>query len=537
MITCNNCGKQVSAGATGANGATVCPFCGAPLVAKEGNASRQNDQEQTAIPAWLESLKASERPGTSASGSYNFSTSDLVDEDALPGWMRPDSAELAKKSDSNKYPAVRPSWMPAPNTDAASAGSGTPTDRLSAGSLIDSDALPSWMRPAPSSPAEPLSAASLVEPGSLPGWLTGPQSQIQQAYSPTPQAASFQGQPAFNTPNGPNAPVPPLPTQASPAYPMNQAGQVDRMQQGAWQQPAPLAPDANQAGISASSLLDMQALPEWMRTGGQPQSPSQFPSGSQPGQNSANGLTPGSLIDMDALPAWLRNADSPPQSGSYGSPIMQGNSGVYGSQGSQGTPGSLPRIENMRVPNRPRAEMAPLEQSEVAANVFSSMLGVASNPPAYPATPTGDYASMQQNFQARPYQHSPEPRFSAPSQGAPTGQGQTGPQAFSGMQQSPASATWNGQQEQQGQPGQPGNQGNQQGMYPNAQNGYASYPGAQSVGALSPQPSSQMYASPDASGMGQAGAGNAGLVQTGAAAGTKPARRGFFETIREWFHI
>ncbi len=530
MITCNNCGKQVSAGAAGASGAAVCPICGAPLVAKEGNASRQNDQEQTAIPAWLESLKASERPGTSASGSYNFSTADLVEEDALPGWMRPDSAELAKKSDSNKYPAVRPSWMSAPNTDAASTGSGTPTDRLSAGSLIDSDALPSWMRPAPSSPAEPLSAASLVEPGSLPGWLTGPQSQIQQAYSSIPQAASFQGQPAFNTPNGPNAPVPPLPAQASPAYPMNQAGQVDRMSQGAWQQPDPLAPDANQSGISASSLLDMQALPEWMRAGGQPQSPSQFPAGSQPGQSAANGLTPGSLIDMDALPAWLRNADLTPQSGGYGSPIMQGNSGAYGSQSSQGTPGSLPRVENMRVPNRPRAEMAPLEQSEVAANVFSSMLGVASNSPTYPAAPMGDYASMQQNFQAQPYQHSPEPRFAAPAQSMPTGQ--TGSQAFPGMQQAPASMTWNGQQGQTGQIGQAGQPGSQQGINPNAQNGYVGYPSA-----LSPQPSSQMYASPDASGMGQAGAGNTGLAQTGAATGTKPARRGFFETIREWFHI
>jgi hypothetical protein len=517
VITCNNCRKQVSADAT------VCQFCGASLVAKEGTTPRPNDQEQPAIPAWLESLKASERPGTSASGSYSFSTADLVDEDALPGWMRPDSAELAKKSDSNKYPAVRPSWMSAPNTDATAPGgtSGPPTDRLSAGSLIDSGSLPSWMRPAPSSPSAPLSAASLVEPDSLPGWLSGPQNLSpnmqnipNQTYQPAPPpAAPFQGQSVFN------APVPPYPAQASPAYSMNQAGlggQQSQEQQATWQQSgsfSPLAQDANR-GISASSLLDAQALPEWLRTGGAQSSP--VPSASQPGQALANGLTPGSLIDMDALPDWLRSADAAPQSG-YGSSIMQGNSGVYGSPG---TPGALPRIENMRVPNRPRAEMAPMEQSEVAANVFSSMLGVASNASSYPA-PNGNYAPAQQSFQAQPYQHSPEPRFAAPS--APFTQqsemGAPGMQGYPGQTQAPAPALWGGQQAQPS------------------------------------HPSPQMYPAPDASGMGsignignggsggqagqmdQASGGNAGLAQSGAAAGTKPAKRGFFETIREWFHI
>ncbi len=478
-MTCNNCGKQVAAGVT------TCQFCGASLAAIEGSNSRLNAQEQPAIPAWLESLRANERPGTPASGTYSFSSADLIDEDDLPGWMRPDSAELAKKSDSNKYPAVRPSWMPAPNTDTNDSGV-TPTGRLSASSLINSASLPAWMRPALSSPPEPLSAASLVEPESLPSWMTTPQGQTYQPVQPSQSpAAPFQDQPMRNPASA--FPVP-VPAQASPAFPVSQPNSAT------WQEPPMSASSSDPSGISASSLLDMQALPEWLRSGGQTPA-------SQPGQGPASGLSAGSLIDVNALPAWLRTAEQTPQNG-YGSPAMQGNSGVYGSSGTS------PRIESMRVPNRPRAEMAPLEQSEVAANVFSSMLGVASNSPAYPTTPAGDFSSMQQNFQGQPSQYSPEPRFAAPQYAAPFTQ-----HGEMGMQQPSAPAVWGGESYQPVQPG------SQQGLGQNAPNMYGAYPGAPDSGQVNIQQNAQAYQAPAMT------------------PGAKPSKRGFFETIREWFHL
>jgi hypothetical protein len=73
-------------------------------------------------------------------------------------------------------------------------------------------------------------------------------------------------------------------------------------------------------------------------------------------------MAAGSLIDMNSMPAWLRNADS----------------GQAGAGTRPGQPQARP------VPSRPRNEMAPQEQSEVAANVFASMLGVAASAPALP---------------------------------------------------------------------------------------------------------------------------------------------------------
>ncbi|TMD45072.1 MAG: hypothetical protein E6I93_17010 [Chloroflexi bacterium] len=98
-------------------------------------------QEQPALPTWLESLRANERPRTPSSGE-SLSTADLFDEDDLPGWMRPEHAEMAENVNGGQYGAPRPSSMPAPNTDA-----GMPPPRgFSASSLVDAASLPSWVQ-------------------------------------------------------------------------------------------------------------------------------------------------------------------------------------------------------------------------------------------------------------------------------------------------------------------------------------------------------------------------------------------------------
>src|SRR6266567_2733783 len=377
MITCNRCGKQVPAGAA------ICSNCGVPV--SSSGRGNMDAQEQPALPTWLESLRANERPRTPASGQ-SFSTADLFDEDDLPGWMRPERAAMAEDVNAGQYGAPRPSSMPAPNTDA-----GMPPPRgFSASSLIDSASLPSWVQenqPAAQGPGggsyfpgeaqAPFSAASLIEPDSLPSLISG-QPSLQQPV----QNWFDSGSATFNAPQ------------------QAQSGRID--------------PETPPRLMSAQDLIDPQALPSWMSgwqgRPGQANQPNQQSRQSQPGQmaqstwqgppsqaapgsgDSGAGLSAASLLDMNALPAWLRNADSQPQGTPPG---MQQGSNVPASSG---------RVESIRVPSRPRAEMAPQEQSEVAATIFSSMLGVASGAPSYPAQPAPFGVQPQQNFQNVPPQ-------------------------------------------------------------------------------------------------------------------------------------
>lgn len=512
MITCNRCGKQVPAGVAN------CSNCGMSLSSLgRGNLDAQ---EQPALPTWLESLRANERPRTPASGQ-SFSTADLVDEDDLPGWMRPERAEMAEDANASQYGAPRPSSMPAPNTD----DSMIPPKGFSANSLVDSASLPTWVKmneptaQAPGSgsyiPREaqgPFSAASLIEPDSLPGWLTGQPSQPSPTQNRSDSSATWAAgaPPPFNPP--PQAPVgrvhPETPPRLMSAQDLidpqalsswvsgqpKQPNQPGQMAQSTWQGGPPQAAQSGGdrgSGLSAGSLIDMNALPNWLREGqqgyaGQP---------GQQGQEAPNSnLSAGSLIDMNALPAWLRNADSQ-QQGSNVSP--------YGAPG---------RIESMRVPSRPRADMVPQEQSELAANVFTSMLGVASTAPSYPGQPSAFRTPPQQSFQNAPAQ----------SPGAiPNSTGQTVPPRYAGSQP----------MQGQGVPpaGYTGGYSGQE-VY---QGGYGGYPGGNAAPGPVPiqfpgMPSEAYYA-------GQRTPANSGNQVN--QAGAKPAKRSFFDTIREWFHL
>src|SRR5437660_1289709 len=119
-----------------------CQNCGMPLSAahRGGATPGTSTGQQSELPAWLESLRANERPGSPGGGAQAFSTADLVDDGALPGWMRSDNAEV--DNTSGQYPAWRSASTPAPTTDdqpAVSRG-------FEARSLIDEQSLPSWMQ-------------------------------------------------------------------------------------------------------------------------------------------------------------------------------------------------------------------------------------------------------------------------------------------------------------------------------------------------------------------------------------------------------
>ena len=304
---------------------------------------------------------------------------------------------------------------------------------------------PQGVPPQQTSPAPLFSASDLVDRQSLPTWMSS--SQPNQSVQPLNQA-TWQGN------------LPP----AAPA-------------------PARYGDGGPQSGLPASSLLDFNSLPPWMREGQQAQ-----------GQPGSNNMSAGSLIDANALPSWLRAVDSQPQ----------------GSQAGRNAPpplyGTSPRIESVRVPGRPRAEMMPPEQSAVAANVFSSMLGVASSTPYYPAPSAGG----QQNFSSTP----PQPSGSLyTAQPAPP---MAAPPVFNNGLAMPSGAV-----PQATQGTMPGSYADNysnayQSSYPNTQNPYTANQG---------QPM-------------QPGAFNAGQDSpvNPASANAKPGKRSFLDTIREWFH-
>lgn len=248
------------------------------------------------------------------------------------------------------------------------------------------------------------------------------------------------------------------------------------------------------SGLNASSLLDTNSLPTWLREEDQRQT---FGS-SQSGQASTgnNGLAGSSLIDANAVPGWIRSYDAQQQTNmpSLGNTRPNPN-------------GTAPRVENVRVPSRPRAEIIPQEQSEVAANVFSSVLGVASSAPYFPSIGTGS------QWQA------PAQEATFPPQGFQNGQ----PQAPAGMQ-------WNAPVQPPGIAGAPPAQGYNPTTYQVGQQvvyttgGNVSYTGI-------PQ---QQQQPPNGPGM-PMGTSKADQQPNMQVSSSKPAKRGFLDTIRSWF--
>lgn len=481
MTICNRCGSKAP------DGALNCPQCGAPLVQRVENGFSPR-QDQPEIPAWLESLRAGERPAPPTSDARNFSAADLLDEGALPGWMRTQRADGGSPSSTGPHDALRPASFSSPHTD------GSEPAGFAARSLIDKNSLPSWMqedkKPAsdPGLPGDnnsagaPFSAASLVDPDALPQWMQSqptpqasgsampdwmqslqPPSSAPRPSQPLPPPASSQpleqnampdwmkSLQSMPAPSGDSAPVSeaPAPSGFSPRDLIDEGSVPSWMKQGSQGSPAPPvgAPEKSQPGmLSPGSLVDEGSVPSWMKQGNlAPASaaPNNVLS-SQPGNalNSQPGmLSPGSLIDEGSLPGWMKQVQQPAAPPSSSLPPLSPFPGPPQNQqswqppqapppdfapppaSSQNlSPGSLidtgalpdwlksaaghyqeeqhaqrsqmpppsaaqPHVESVRVPSRPRGEMNASESSEVAANVFASMLGVASSAPQFPGGP------------------------------------------------------------------------------------------------------------------------------------------------------
>jgi hypothetical protein len=449
-----------------------------------GMSPRPASMGQPELPAWLESLRAGEPSTSPTNSAANFSSADFVDEDSLPSWMRAQRNETRDNTGANPSISLRPSSLPDPSTDGEhQSGTG-----FSARSLLDEQALPSWMQEGqqsgPVSAQEKIVASSLVQSENMPDWMkslhsdqasfhseiggspvspTSP-SRSSQRPSPTSQTPAF---PPQRSAGGSASDLQPstssgvLPAQSGfsardlvdpQSLPSWMAQQGERPAQSSpVSQPGP-SHNTAQSGFSARDLVDPQSLPSWMAQQGE--RPAQSSPVSQPGPSRnpgqlAQGQTfpASSLLDANALPNWLREngleGKTQEQPGSLANQSFQAPSATppvstfggnipasslvdanaapewmrqignqqpktgFGAQSEPvlpfvpGTPqpniyAGPPRVENIRVPNRPRREINPNENSEVAANVFSSMLGVASSTPYYPASPPQPQSSYQQ---------------------------------------------------------------------------------------------------------------------------------------------
>ena len=331
---------------------------------------------------------------------------------------------------------------------------------------------------------ESISAASLVQPEALPHWMKAVPPQVSPAQSPT---SSISGQMPY--------------TYTPPAVPQQRLSGNDLIDQQAlppWmsaQTPGAPVQGNGPGNVPAGSLIDPNALPVWLREGVQQEQHGLPGAPSVSGQQQVRPVQPvapvqpptvhtniaaSSFIDMDALPGWLRAAEEQRSVNSTGGV----NLGNQNRQGVSGTSGAPARVENMRVPSRPRAEMPSLEESAVAANVFASMLGVASaNVPGhpqngqfpqttYPAQPpvspagnpnNGTGSTSNSNWSGFPEGTMPAqlpPMVPPPGYGIPASPGMSSSQAsqtsgMSGMSQQPMAGNVQGNQAYHANQGMP----------------------------------------------------------------------------------
>ncbi len=389
-------------------------------------------QDQVALPAWLESLRAGERSAAPVNNTPPFSAPNFVEEGSLPSWMRPERGEGSGNTDANPVVSAYPG-----QGAVAQPGQG-----ITAQSLVDENALPPWLSEgkiaaAQSSPAQPIQASSLVEQEDVPEWMKTLQPQSSTPFSnerrpePKPVAPSqpLSGMSAHDLIDPQAVPdwMKAQGNQGNASAPRGMAQDMGGQQSAQTTQRNTGQSMPNQmAGFSAASLLDENALPQWLHESGSnarqsnqsaaggvgngwgsvpspsypaasntgtytpmqdnswsAQVPPQTPMGSPSQQG--QGMPASSFIDEDALPPWLRTADQ--QQGAsngsaYGSQIGSPMGTPMGSQVRQ-APIAPRHVDNVRVPNRPRNENGFSDTSESAANVFASMLGVASAAPNY----------------------------------------------------------------------------------------------------------------------------------------------------------
>lgn len=428
-----------------------------PLTTAKTNTGRagQEQAESPELPAWLESLRVHKQPVANTSGSQPFTMAELVDEHSTPSWMRQDQLRLSEAGTSDALPVVS-------STGKADLFSKS----LEASSLIDEQSLPTWMREAQEQTQQTeeqgFSAHSLVQQDALPQWMKNlaPSAEVPtplpsgneryglptQAPSmapnsgkmpPTPQTP----QPSFES-NVPQTPITALPNELMPAQGFAAHALVDQQAIPDWMKDLQGSNRASTSGplsasFAASELIDQRTLPTWIKEQhgsdavdpvsamGVPVKGSGQNMGMSQGMQESLGVPAATLIDHNALPTWMSqdeqrggsSGQGVPQQGMAAGSLIDLNAmptwmkNMESSQPRGGTQSGPTHVEGMRVPSRPRSNMLPQDQSAVAANVFSSMLGVSASTPLLQGQPPmpEPYLGVAQGQVAQPQQGQSHP--------------------------------------------------------------------------------------------------------------------------------
>jgi hypothetical protein len=225
-------------------------------------------------------------PGTppGAGMPQRISMNSLVNEDALPEWLR--SAANSDAPPTRPAPPDFPgtgslSYAPHGQPPAARPPTPTGSGSLRANNLFDESALPEWLR----------TGAAGQNPVLPPTSRQAPSTPVQGGYS-----APLEG-----TPMGPTGPMGQVGAPRAPGpYAANAFPGIE--QAGSFQSPA-----APQSGMPAPSLIDTNALPQWLS--GRPEADRNYSGYGRDayGRDASLGIPAGSLVDENALPQWLRS--------------------------------------------------------------------------------------------------------------------------------------------------------------------------------------------------------------------------------------
>lgn len=324
------------------------------------NISAHDLIDEQMLPDWMKSggaASASGRPEMPLSGQRNISASGLIQQDSVPDWMRNFPQDQSGTAGQFEQSPGTSQSAPSYQEQVPQAFQNNALSLFSAHDLIDQQSLPAWLQ-------EQSGQGSQGNQG-YPGSQQGQQGQQgqQMGASPAWNATAYQQQ-AGESAKGFSASslvdMNSLPSWMSEANMSNMS--APSQQQG-------------QQNYHATPAPQQQGQAMWQNMPSQQQTPSQ-----------QAGLSAASFIDVNALPDWLRAASEQGQPAAQHVPTSptQGMNGAYGVQGQgYGTYGTQQRADNVRVPSRPRGEIGMNEGNEAAANAFSSVLGVASHAPQF----------------------------------------------------------------------------------------------------------------------------------------------------------
>ena len=323
------------------------------------------DEEE--LPEWLRQVYSQaqvpplsveiEKPAARSPQTPGFSASELVDERVMPTWLR-EAAQTSPLANIEEILSTTPPAYPSEARQGATAPSPffssarPPAEAISGNALVDEASLPEWMRglgdahppfpaareassfspstgPQQGSASGLFSAAELVDTQALPAWLKTQEAQIGLG---TLAGAQGQSGPTGSA-SGLFSAAELVDTQALPAWLKKQEAKGTP----AAPAPAPSGPASDIAGptgsasglFSATELVDTQALPAWLKAqepGAGPAGPSAASSaaGSKPigskitpmptgfSSQQTGAFSAAELVDTKSLPAWLKGAVAEP---------------------------------------------------------------------------------------------------------------------------------------------------------------------------------------------------------------------------------